>query len=361
MIKNKKNLKENKNNIAFVTSDTNVRRWYHKEYPTDPEWKSLEDFTFYDVFYLLDNYYCPDFGDSIIRERIFQKLANIMDVDLHYIYEQWINSKKQINMTKYDFDCLTWDEFQNANDLLKESYLNGYRAYDKANKNYDDVYYQLYYTLDELYCDGKIDDSDLRRLKSGRYEDDFKNRIIKIALDTDGSLIDTEFGFRNSNEKDFYQQTLKDAARNYLSDIGIKENWRVNATEEDIERFRNRHNELKNDTKRKHGWLYFPRSSEDIIADSQDEVADQVYDFIETHKQYFAPDSGIYNRGYFYVEKKFNSGMGRTRLCKIDPKTKTIYLTNVANRFDIKYLEESFPKYKIEKDEKYSPWDRKSW
>ncbi len=250
-----------------ATAETVVRTWYHKAYPTDDEWKSLETFTFMDLFNLLDNNYAPDFGDSILRERIFQELAEVMDADYNYVYDQWINSPKDINMTKYDFGILNFSDFQNGMSIRESAY-------------------------------------------------DYKT---------------------------------------------INENWRSSASEEDFERFRNRYNELKGDTKRKHGWLYFPRSSEDIIANSLDKVADQVYDFIESHKQYFAPDSGIYNGKFFYIEKKFNKGMGRTRLCKIDPKTKTIHLTNVANRFDIKYLEESFPKYKIENDDKYSPWDRKSW
>lgn len=358
----------NKDFLRTATPDTIVRTWYHKAYPTDPEWKSLEHFTFYDVFELLDNYYNPEFGDSILRERIFQELANVMDVECNYIYDQWINCKRAINMTKYDLGHTTWDEFINARDvmssskkdnLVKESYFNGYKEYDKANKNYDDVYYQFYYLLDELYCDGELSLEELRDLKNGS-DELLVCALTKISGEDNCSVVNNKLDM-NQEDKEFYTKILQDAAKNYIKDLGVKESWRETATPEDIERFRNRHSELKGDTKRKHGWLYFPRSSEDIIADSQDKVADQVYDFIESHKQYFAPDSGIYNRGHFYIEKKFNSGMGRTRLCKIDPKTKTIHLTNVANRFDIKYLEESFPKYKIEKDDKYSPWDRKSW
>lgn len=352
--------KVTRNIIADATPETIVREWYHKSYKTDPEWKSLEIFTFMDVFNLLDNYYEPNFGDSIIRERIFSQLADIMEVDYSYVYDQWMNTTKVVNMTKYDFGAeqLSWEDYKNGN-MIRESVFNGYQEYDIANKEYDDVYYQFYYTLDELYCDGELTLLDLKKIKKGTSDELFNAMLIKITADLDGSIVNKDFSL-SKEDKDFYTKILQDAASNYLSDIGINENWRE-LPEEDIERFRGRYNELKSDTKRSHKWLDFPRSAEDVIANSQDKVADQVFDFIESHKQYFAPDSGIYNGKFFYIEKKFNKGMGRTRLCKIDPTTKTIYLTNVANRFDIQYLEESFPKFKIEKDDKYSPWDRRSW
>lgn len=347
--------KVTRNIIADSTPETIVREWYHKAYPSDREWKSLDTFTFYDLFELLDNNYAPDFGDSILRERIFQELANVMDVDYNYVYDQWINSPNDINMTIYDLDYISYSDFKNGMIIRESAY-----DYDRSKRNHNDIVNNLVKTLDDLYLDGEITIRDLKKIKSGKSDKTLNAMLIKISNDFDGSIVSTDFTMSPENEERFNIE-LKAAARIVLDMNGINENWRSTASEEDIERFRNRYNELKGDTNRKHGWLYFPRSSEDIIADSQDKVADQVYDFIESHKQYFAPDSGIYNRGHFYIEKKFNSGMGRTRLCKIDPKTKTIHLTNVANRFDIKYLEESFPKYKIEKDDKYSPWDRKSW
>ena len=360
-----------RNNGKFIkgnaTPDTIVKEWYHKAYPTDDEWKSLETFTFMDLFNLLDNNYGPDFGDSILRGRIFQELAYVMDADYNYVYDQWLNSENDINMTKYDFGILNFSDFQNGMSIREN--FNGYKQYNMKrygdDENGKDVYYQFYYTLDELYCDGELTLEDLRNISKGISDELLNAMLIKITADIDGDIVDTNFSMSRKNKR-FYERTLRSAAKNYLIDLGIKESKSINeswydASEEDVERFRAKYNSLKSDTKRKHKWLDFPRSAEEVIANNQDKVADQVFDFIESHKQYFAPDSGIYNGKFFYIEKKFNKGMGRTRLCKIDPKTKTIYLTNVANRFDIKYLEESFPKYKIEKDDKYSPWDRKSW
>ena len=75
--------------------NSKVKEWYLKEYATDELWQEIkDDITFYDIFYALDTY--KDFyetigvGDSVIRERIFKKLAEIMEVDYMYIYNQWL-------------------------------------------------------------------------------------------------------------------------------------------------------------------------------------------------------------------------------------------------------------------------------
>lgn len=79
----------------------NVREWYMKEYPTDelgPEIK--EDATFEDVFEALDRH--EDFydfigvGDSIVRERIFEELADIMGTDYDYVYYQWLGESENL-------------------------------------------------------------------------------------------------------------------------------------------------------------------------------------------------------------------------------------------------------------------------
>lgn len=348
------------NKIANATPETIVKEWYHKSYKTDPEWMSLEDFTFMDVFELLDNYYEPNFGDSIIRERIFSQLADIMEVDYSYVYDQWMNTTKVVNMTKYDFGAeqLSWEDYKNG-EMIRESAFDDYKEYDDYQNEYNKDYFNFYNTVDELYSDGEITLLDLKRIKKGNSDELFNAMLIKITADLDGSIVNRDFSL-SKRDKEYYTMILQEVAKDFLADLGVNESWRE-LPEEDIEKFRGRYNELKSDNKRSHKWLEFPRSAEDVIANNQDKVADQVYDFIESHKQYFVPDSGIYNGKFFYIEKKFNKGMGRTRLCKIDPTTKTIHLTNVANRFDIKYLEESFPKFKIEKDDKYSPWDRRSW
>lgn len=70
----------------------NIKEWYKKQYPTDTE-NITDNITFYDLFLALDHYksiYKLLNIDSLQRERIFEKLAVLMDVDYDYIYNQWL-------------------------------------------------------------------------------------------------------------------------------------------------------------------------------------------------------------------------------------------------------------------------------
>lgn len=72
-----------------------IKEWYMQEYPNDELGEELkENVTFMDLFNALDRhkniYELIGVGDSVIRERLFTKLAKIMEVDYDYIYEQWI-------------------------------------------------------------------------------------------------------------------------------------------------------------------------------------------------------------------------------------------------------------------------------
>lgn len=76
--------------------NTNIKSWYKKDYPDDELGEAInEKITFYDLFETLDRRksvykLLGDDIDSIVRERIFEKLANIMDVKYEYIYDQWM-------------------------------------------------------------------------------------------------------------------------------------------------------------------------------------------------------------------------------------------------------------------------------
>lgn len=78
------------------TENTDIKSWYKKDYSDDELGEAInEKITFYDLFETLDR--CKsvykllgDDIDSIVRERIFEKLADIMDVEYEYIYDQWM-------------------------------------------------------------------------------------------------------------------------------------------------------------------------------------------------------------------------------------------------------------------------------
>ena len=76
-------------------TNTNIKQWYTETFPDDEEGELLKDnITFYDLFHAMDNYKCvyqfANISDSIVRERIFEKLAEIIEVDYDYVYEQWL-------------------------------------------------------------------------------------------------------------------------------------------------------------------------------------------------------------------------------------------------------------------------------
>ena len=83
-----------------------VKEWYHKEYPDDDIWEEIDsDITFFDVYSTLrgkhDVYDVLGVVDSVVRERVFDKLSEIGKVDYDVIYNMWLGeSKKSSKATK---------------------------------------------------------------------------------------------------------------------------------------------------------------------------------------------------------------------------------------------------------------------
>lgn len=78
-----------------TTEKTKIKEWYIKKYPTDELGVEINnDITFYDLFVVLDTYKSVyealNVWDSIVRERVFDELAKVMNVDYDYVYEQWL-------------------------------------------------------------------------------------------------------------------------------------------------------------------------------------------------------------------------------------------------------------------------------
>ena len=81
---------------TLTAQQTGIKDWYTKEYPEDDLGCCLKPATtFYDLFTALDLhadvYSFTGVGDSVVRERLFNKLAEIMDVSYDYIYDQWLD------------------------------------------------------------------------------------------------------------------------------------------------------------------------------------------------------------------------------------------------------------------------------
>ena len=74
---------------------TKIKEWYIKEYPEDELGIEINnEITFHDLFRVLDThedvYEALSVGDSIVRERVFSKLADIMKVSYDYIFCKWV-------------------------------------------------------------------------------------------------------------------------------------------------------------------------------------------------------------------------------------------------------------------------------
>ena len=87
---------------------TTVREWYIKHYASDELGKEIKaDLTFNDVYEALnkyeDIYDTLGVGDSIIRERVFDKLARLLDKDYDYIYDLWLSSTRVSPITKIKY------------------------------------------------------------------------------------------------------------------------------------------------------------------------------------------------------------------------------------------------------------------
>ena len=99
-------IEEFENNKFSKAKETFIKEWYIKEYPTDELGQNLTDnVNFYDLIKTLEN--CEDMyefvgeSDSIIRERLFEKLSEILECSYDEIYFQYLSeNKKSINIIK---------------------------------------------------------------------------------------------------------------------------------------------------------------------------------------------------------------------------------------------------------------------
>jgi len=76
--------------------NTSVRDWYCGAYPTDDLGPKIPDkLTLWDVVAALNigaDIYCflGDAADSIVRERIFKRVADIVGCDYDVVYKTWL-------------------------------------------------------------------------------------------------------------------------------------------------------------------------------------------------------------------------------------------------------------------------------
>ena len=75
----------------------NIKQFYIENYPTDELGIELKDDTNFtgllnELFTDNDIYGYIGVGDSIIRERLFEKLSEILSCSYDYVYNLWLNN-----------------------------------------------------------------------------------------------------------------------------------------------------------------------------------------------------------------------------------------------------------------------------
>ena len=75
----------------------NIKQFYIENYPTDELGIELKDDTNFtgllnELFTNNDIYGYIGVGDSIIRERLFEELSEILNCSYDYVYNLWLNN-----------------------------------------------------------------------------------------------------------------------------------------------------------------------------------------------------------------------------------------------------------------------------
>lgn len=199
--------------ITDYNLKSKVKDWYVKAYPTDELGEEIDpDITFYDVFDCLDFhhdiYTCLDVSDSIVRERVFEKLAELIDCDYDYIYDQWL----QCNDTPYVKDYSNTEE--NNTEYSEEEQINKIAKIlgieseiEKINKESEDKKNKVLSELDALVNKFKID--------------------IKSAVD---DITDEE----NSDKSEDLDECIKDKVSSLKDSVDV-EDYNLGSLPKDIQ------------------------------------------------------------------------------------------------------------------------------
>ena len=139
-----------------------IKDWYTKNYPTDDLGEEINDVnTFEDLWNGIHNnknvYHIIGIGDSVIRERLFEYLSEIKEVEYNYIYNKWLESSDDeyagggtINK-KYNFPNLGVASFK---DLIKNGeFVSKFKSIENAVKYSRNKFNRMNYAEQKEYYD----------------------------------------------------------------------------------------------------------------------------------------------------------------------------------------------------------------
>ena len=291
----KKSLKPVYSKLVDYYRTEKIKDWYIKNYPTDDLGDEINNVnTFEDLWNGINNhknvYTIIGVDDSLIRERLFQNLSLIYDVDYNYVYKKWlentddfarggaIKQSSKIERKVAEVNSLIREAFDNQNDPLyvydptstwespmiyKEViYKNGrlyieyyepYSSFDKIQKeviNKSNMEEDGYPTL--LYI-AKMYRKAIRRFKSGKYnneEEDYKNggslnksdNDLKLAYLTDlwFAVHQKESKGYNKIGKELDKLNVPYSVQNSVSDDAFENRGRKNPSVSEVKLFINK-------------------------------------------------------------------------------------------------------------------------
>ena len=160
-----------------------IRDWYMKNYPTDDLGEELNDATFTDLWNGLNNktdiYEIMGVGDSVIRERLFERLAEIYGVDYDVVYKKWVGYANGGDVAARGKIIVT--KINDIPNLMEE--LNAGRVTYRGlgmGKLYNDFYEIANESGTRIKVKGKeyyITDTDFRKLNWDDKKKEWKNLI----------------------------------------------------------------------------------------------------------------------------------------------------------------------------------------
>lgn len=291
----KKSLKPVYGKLVDFYRTEKIKDWYIKNYPTDDLGKEINNLnTFENLWNGINNqknvYTIIGVGDSLIRERLFQNLSLIYDVDYDYIYKKWlentddfarggaIKQSSKIERKVAEVNSLIKEAFDNENDPLyvfdptstwespmiyKEViYRNGrlYIEYYEPHSSFSQIQKEVinksnmemdgYPTL--LYI-AKMYRKAIKKFKSGKYnneDEDYKNggnlnnsdNDLKLAYLTDlwFAVHQKESKGYNKIGKELDKLNVPYSVQNNVSDDAFENRGRKNPSVSEVKLFINK-------------------------------------------------------------------------------------------------------------------------
>lgn len=117
-----------------------IKDWYTKNYPSDDLGQNLNnDNTFNDIWNAIHNgvdvYSVLGVSDSIVRERVFEKLSEINGVEYDYVYNKWLNNNKYSDGGAVGYGSIKEEKEKMTDELFKKCGVFFAFSNEQFNKN----------------------------------------------------------------------------------------------------------------------------------------------------------------------------------------------------------------------------------